>query len=240
MNSLKLEKFLHSPAAVLRRWPFTLVSLAGLTTGAWLTSSHAGALSIWWHRRLGFAPLDLWAGRWERLVTSALVTDGGQAFWRAAGMIALAVGAAEWLAGTRRAALTFWGVHLATLLTESLFIVLPLHQAGAAPGFALLVARDVGPSAGYLGCLGLACARFPNRRWGRLAGLLILAGLGMTLFQPPSEGQDAAVKLSADLAHLIAFPLGWLAAYFMKFRGESGAGAEGSGPAVTTEGHRID
>jgi len=111
----------------------------------------------------------------------------------------------------RRAALTFWGFHLATLLMESLFIVLPLHQTGAALGAALLVAHDVGPSAGYFGCLGLACARFPNRHGAGLAGLLILAGSGLALFQLSGVGQDATVKLSADLAHLIAFPLGWLA-----------------------------
>jgi hypothetical protein len=186
-----------------------------LGAGALLTNTHTDNLTPYWLNRLGFAPVDVWVLRWQRLFTSALVTSGGWIFWQAAGMIALAVGAAEWLAGTKRAIATFWGVHLATLLLESLLIALPLHHLGFTGGTALLVARDVGPSAGYFGCLGLACVRFPRKRWGQLAGVLIFLSLIWTLFQPPRAGQDDTVKLFADLAHLIAFPLGWLSSYFI-------------------------
>jgi hypothetical protein len=48
--------------------------------------------------------------------------------------------------------------------------------------------------------------------------VLILLSLVWTLFQPPRAGQDATVKLFADLAHLIAFPLGWFSSYVM-FKG---------------------
>ena len=69
-----------------------------LMGGAIVTNTHTTELSSHWLNRLGFAPRDIWFGRWERLFTSALVTSGGWVFWQAAGMVAVAVGAAEWLA----------------------------------------------------------------------------------------------------------------------------------------------
>ncbi len=200
----------------LTRLPFTLTLLAMLGLGSWLTNTHSGDLPPHWLNRLGFAAIDLWLGRWERLLTSALVTSGGWVFWQAVGMIALAVGAAEWLAGTRRTIFTFLGVHLVTLLIESLLIAWPLHWFRGTQGAAFLVARDVGPSAGYFGCLGLTCARFSQKRWGQLVSLLIWGGLVWTLFQLPRAGQDSTVKFLADLAHLIAFPLGWLSVYVFR------------------------
>jgi hypothetical protein len=122
----------------------------------------------------------------------------------------LAVGVAEWLAGTRQAALTFWGVHLATLLVQSLPIVVPLHALGSSLGAALYLARDAGPSAGSFGCLGLACARLP-RPWCWADGGLVLAGLGTVFLVAWFTGQDTVV-VSADMAHLLAFPLGWFSA----------------------------
>lgn len=200
---------------VARCLPFTLIMLTALMVGALVTNTHTDDLSPHWLNRLGFAPADVLILRWERLFTSTLVTSGGWTFWQAVGMVALAVGAAEWLAGAKRTVATFWGVHLVTLLIESLSIAWPLHQLGSPFGTALVVVRDVGPSAGYFGCLGLACARFPKKRWGELAGLLIFAGLFWSLWQSFRSEQADMVRLFANLAHLIAFPLGWLSSYVM-------------------------
>jgi hypothetical protein len=194
---------------LLRRFPFTLLMLVVLGATAVSTNTHLSTLTKGWLSRLGYAPRDLWLFNWERLITSALVTFGQSVFWQAMGMIALAVGAAEWLAGTKRTAVTFWGVHLTTLLSESLLIALPLHLSGSTTGTALILARDVGPSAGYFGCLGLASRRLPQP-WSWLSGTAVLMALIVALFQAPRVGQETAVKLAADLAHLIAFPLGWL------------------------------
>ena len=198
---------------VTRRLSFTLIMLTALLAGALATNTHTDDLSPHWLNRLGFAPADIWFLRLERLFTSALITSGGWVFWQAVGMVALAVGAAEWLAGTKRTVATFWGVHLVTLLIESLLIAWPLHQWGTSLGATLVVARDVGPSAGYFGCLGLTGACFPKKRWGQVAGLFVFSSLVWTILQPPCAGQNDAVKLFADLAHLIAFPLGWLSSY---------------------------
>ena len=194
---------------LLRRFPFTLLMLVVLGVTAVFTNTHLSTLTKGWLERLGYAPRDLWLFNWERLITSALVTFGQRVFWLAMGMITLAVGAAEWLTGTKRTAVTFWGIHLTTLLSESLLIALPLHLSGSAIGTALILARDVGPSAGYFGCLGLASRRLP-RPWSWLSGTAVLVALIIALFQAPRVGQGTAVKLAADLAHLIAFPLGWL------------------------------
>lgn len=192
-----------------RRLPFTLLMLGLLGVTAVFTNTHLATLPKSWLARLGYTPRDLWLFNWERLVTAALVTFGQSIFWQAMAMIALAAGAAEWLAGTKRTAVTFWGIHLTTLLSESLLIALPLHLSGSTTGTALILARDVGPSAGYFGCLGLASRRLP-RPWSWLSGTAVLVALIITLFQAPRAGQGTAVKLAADLAHLIAFPLGWL------------------------------
>lgn len=191
------------------RFPFTLGMLVLLGATAVFTNTHLSTLTNDWLTRLGYSPNDLWLLNWERLFTSALVTFGKTVFWQAMGMITLAVGAAEWLAGSKRTAVTFWGVHLTTLLTESLLVALPLHLSGNATGTALILARDVGPSAGYFGALGLASRRLPSP-WHWLSGTAVVLGLVWALFQAPRTGQNAPVKLAADLAHLVAFPLGWI------------------------------
>jgi hypothetical protein len=86
--------------------------LACLAVGALLTNTHFDQLQVYWLDGLGFAPQDLWLLRLERLFTSALITYGGWVFWQAIGMTVFAVGLAEWLTGTPRTLLTFWGVHL--------------------------------------------------------------------------------------------------------------------------------
>lgn len=191
------------------RVPFTIVSLVGLWLRALLTDTASNDLPRRVLQSVGFAPRDLLAFGWQRLISSALFTHGRWEFWIAIVMIALAVGAAEWVAGTVRAFATFWGVHLATLLSESLLIALPLKLAGVPLGVQLSDVRDVGPSAGYVGALGLVCALLPSP-WRRWSAMVVIGALVFMAFLPPEPNESAAVKLSADLAHVIAFALGWL------------------------------
>ena len=197
---------------VIRRIPFTLVMAGLLLLVAWTTQSYFQELAHSWISRLGFAPRDFWFFRWERLILSALVTSGGIIFWFALAMVVITSGIAEWKTGSWRAALTFWGVHLATLVLESAMFLLPLRQLGFTQARTLFFSRDVGPSAGYMASLGLIITFLPKtRRW--LAFVTILILLIVALFLPPRAGETQAIKLSADLAHLIAFPLGWTSAF---------------------------
>lgn len=192
---------------VILRLPFTWISLGVLGGVALWTDTVAFSLSFHWLNHFGFAARDLWLGRMERLFTSALVTSGGRVFWEAVVMIAFAVGLAEWLAGSLRTFLTFWGAHLTALLVEGWVIAWPLHEWGNAETRLLAYTRDVGPSAGYFGCLGLASALLRGKwRW---SAAIILGGLIVVLFLPAGSVAEQRIKLFADLAHLIAFSVGW-------------------------------
>jgi hypothetical protein len=200
------------PGQIIRRIPFTLVMVGLLLLAAWGTQSYFQELAHEWVSRLGFAPRDFWFFRWERLILSALVTNGGTIFWFALGMVAITSGVAEWRSGSWRAALTFWGLHLVTLVFESLMFLLPLRQLGFTQARALFFSRDVGPSAGYMASLGLVTTFLP-KPWRWIVFVAILIFLIIALFIPPRPGETQAVKLSADMAHLIAYPLGWMSAF---------------------------
>jgi hypothetical protein len=192
----------------IKRIPFTLVMVGLLVLVAWGTNSFFQELTRTWVSRLGFAPRDFWFFRWERLILSSLATNGSSIFWFALVMVGFTSGVTEWMSGSWRAVLTFWGVHLITLMLESLMFLLPLHQLGFAQARALFFSRDVGPSAGYMGSLGYITAFLP-KPWRWVVFGFILVFLIVSLFLSPRPGETQAVKLSADVAHLLAFPLGW-------------------------------
>jgi hypothetical protein len=203
--------FIVRALRVAARLPFTLLMLSWLALAALLTNTYFEAITHHWLNRMGFAPRDLWYWRLERLFTSALVTSGGRVFWEAVLFIALVVGFAEWQTGWRRTAATFWGVHLVTLVLTSLLISLAIHQLRRIGLEASEVARDVGPSAGYFACLGLLSARL-RHPWRLATGILLLLSFSVALLLPPGTGENPPIKFAADLAHLVAFPLGWFSA----------------------------
>jgi len=201
---------LSQAGKIARRVPFTLVMVAVLTVFALITDTIRAEISAEWVWRLGFAPSDFWLLNWGRMVSSALVTSGGRLFWASIVMILVAVGGAEWLSGTLRTALTFWGGHLAGLIIVSVVLVLPLAQTALADVPGMYTARDVGSSVGFVCCMGLLSARMPHP-WRWILGITTLVALVVLLFLPPPAGRDRSVYLSSALAHLVVFPLGWLA-----------------------------
>lgn len=186
--------------------------LIGVVSAALVTNTYFEQITEHWMNLAGFAPNDLWYLRIERLFTSALVTSGGWVFWQALFFIAFAVGLAEWQTTSRRAAVTFWGIHLVTLVLLSIIVSLALHQLKNFGLEASEVARDVGPSAGYFACLGLVSAKL-KRPWNLISGGVLLLVILTVLLLPPQVGEDTRIKFSADLAHLMAFPLGWLSSF---------------------------
>jgi hypothetical protein len=205
--------FLMKPVnQVLNRvWPpgkfrFTLIMAALLLLTALITGSWTTTLTPTWQERLGFAPSDLIKLNWDRIFTSALVTSGGLGFWLPFGaMIGLAF-AAEMLDGTRQALLAFWLPHLAFTTGGSLLIGLADQLTSSSLLHAIYTDRDVGPSAGYFGCMGLIVSYFP-RPWRYLVGFSIIGGLVVGIIF--SARQGTVIDVSAGLAHLAAFPLGW-------------------------------
>jgi hypothetical protein len=200
-------------AGAARRLPFTLIILISMGLIGVATSSILADLSQHLFGHLAFSACDLWALAWQRLFTSSLVTTGGPAFWEGLAFIAVSVTPAEWLSGTWRTVGTFWGVHVVSLMLESLLIALPLHQLDPALGMALFVSRDVGPSNAGFGCLGLACARLP-KPWRWVAGGVIMGGLLGLLALALWKGMKDIDLININLGHTIAFPLGWLSSAF--------------------------
>jgi hypothetical protein len=196
----------------IRRFPFTLIMLAGLVMAALLTNTYFEKITEYWIERIGFAPNDLWYWRLERLFTSALVTSGKEVFWQALFFVTLFVGLAEWMCGWKRTAATFWGVHLLSLVLLSVIVSICAKHFPGAGLDAVTLARDVGPSAGYFACLGLVSARL-KPPWHWVSGGVLLLVFANILLLPPGVGVDAELKFSADLAHLLTFPLGWLSSW---------------------------
>jgi hypothetical protein len=213
-SSISVKTSIYRLGQLIRRIPFTLCMLIILLVVAWWTNSYFQELTRAWINRLGFAPRDMWLLRWWRLILSAFVTGGGLTFWLALAMVAFTSGIAEWWSGSLRATFVFWGAHLVTLVSEALILTLPLHQLGFTQARGVFFSRDVGPSAGYMGCLGFI-VYFVPKPWRWVAAGIILAYLVVSLAIPSNGGIAPALELTDGLAHLIAFPLGWLAAYLV-------------------------
>ena len=200
---------LERAEAIALRIPFTLATLAMVSLAGWLTNTAAGVSpSARTVARLGFAPADTPSFDIVTAVMSAFVTNGPAAFWTALFAIAALAGAVEWRSGSLRAAIAFWGSHLVTIVLSWLLLA-PLHLAGSTVGSLLFLARDVGPSAGYVGCLGYVLAGLPARTRAVALAVGVIALAGLLAGALPGVSADPA-GVSAALTHLIALPVGFV------------------------------
>lgn len=185
-----------------------MVMLAVFVAVGYSTGTHLRPLAQDLLEFFGFAPRHLWSLEWGSLITSALVTDGARSFWGGLFVMAFAVGLVEWREGHLWAATGFWGVHFLTLLILSFLFVLPFHLLGYSLGSKLAFALDVGPSAGYFGCLGVATAGTSKstRLW---IGLITCGLLVALVFLNLEAKYSIPSRIHADLAHAIAYPLGF-------------------------------
>lgn len=196
-------------AALRRPYPGTAVLVLALLVAAFVTDTFTGSLTGAWLHRVGFAPRDLWELELGRLLVSALVTHGPRVLLGAVLMSAVSVGLLERQVGGARALAVFWGVHVATVVGLAL-VLAPLHGTlQSRLTEALLVIRDVGPSAGYFGALGAGLSVISGRT-ARGVALGVLAWLLLTLTGVIRLGPELPQSLSADLVHLAAFPSGWV------------------------------
>ena len=110
-------------------------------------------------------------------------------------------------------------------LSMAFCIALPRHTLGFWHGELLWLAADVGPSAGYNGCLGLAIATIVGDRRAYVV-TFVLSALFLQFFWATIRVPEQGHLMSSNLAHLIAFPLGLAVARWMKphfSRGRSAA-----------------
>jgi len=182
--------------------------LLALTAGAVLSRTVSHALSDVWLQRLGFALKDLAPARFWRLPASALLTPGALYFWFDAAAIAVLVGLCERLVGSWRAVLAFWGVHVGTGIIEAIVGLSASRLWHSTLLQEIVGSRTVGPSAGYLACLGVAFAFCPRRQRKALAcaaGAALTAALLWAIFHARTDPDG----LIDGATHAMALPLGW-------------------------------
>jgi len=186
----------------IRRLPFTLFMEATIIGVAVANGAVLGELSLASQLRWGFGLHSLWEGRWYALFTAPFFVRNLRMFLGILLFIGYSVGVYEWVAGARQAVLLYWITNILGLLLAAVLVVAPLYSAGMALGKEWALRSDVGPSAGGLGCIGGWVSHLPDhyRRWVFLAVMVYL--IGKLAFFP---------ELFADAAHLITFPLGFLA-----------------------------
>ncbi len=196
--------------AALSRLRFTITLEVLLVVVALLTNPSFGKTSAQWIERLGYAPRDLFHLGWHRLITSTLVITNTQSYIQAFLTIGLAGGITEWVLGSRRAALVFWGADLAATVGESLFFALPLFLVGSDLGQQAFTLRNVGASAGYFGLTALLCTLLP-RPWRWLAAGSVFGFLLSGFVVPTLVNTHTPDRWLDSIAHVVAFTVGYVA-----------------------------
>lgn len=191
-------------------FPFTICLLIALVAAGAYGRTHVGPIVDVVHEKVGHSADLLWKGEHHRIWTSVIFTTGGWHFYGSLAMVAFAVGWLEKEQGSWIALIGFLGIHAATLLMMSAGISMSHRLVETHRGNLLWYTSDVGPSAGYYGCLGIAIAS--QEAWAASVCILAIFVLLVTRLVWSSYHILADGRaMSADIAHLIAFPLGLLA-----------------------------
>ena len=194
---------------LVARLRFTLALAATLTLVSIATHTAMRPLPDRLLAQVGFAPSDLQNGRaLFTIASSALFTGGGTYFWRILFGISLPmVGACEWRTDWRRTVIAFVVGHVAVLLLFSL-VVAATSGVGFDPLARLWDVKDVGPSAGAYACLGAALATLRRRRVRNVTVLGTMIWLASLMIYRYEANPAGDALLSADVAHLMALPVG--------------------------------
>ena len=198
---------------VYSKFGFTLVSATLLTTFAFCSNSHSSHLSDVWRTAIGFSPLSTVELQWHRSLTSLLFTAGDRIFLQSLIMLCICAGLCEQRFRTTTTTLVFFASHLIVTVGLALFVILPFHVSGAEWATALASEKDVGPSAGYYGCLGFWMVSINSRHRRFLIPCLILV-LAVRLAISLAQFELNPATVSADLSHLAAFLLGLMIGFW--------------------------
>lgn len=223
----------------LPRYRFTTAATVMLLGFAFSSQSIWQPLHEAWRDWLGFAPTNLLNFQWQRLLTSLLLTAGGWKFAASLVMLIVCVGLAERRYGTLATMKLFLTTHLLVLITISAIVLVVTTFISSPSLLALAKGRDIGPSAGYYGCLGALLLSLPSK--GKQVGFLcVLSILLIRLAYSTTHLPEDAAVVSADIAHLLALPLGSFLAWcgyvkpFEAYRNRSSQNASTDSPASGT------
>ncbi len=194
----------------ISNYRFTSVALLTLAIFAAVSGSITEPLPLSWRQALGYAPTDLLQLDLHRLFTSLCVTAGAGKFIASFLMLAFAVGCCERMLGTWPTLRFFLVSHITILLFMSCVFLLAGRVSGTPESLALATGRDIGPSAGYYGCLGIVLASQPPR-WRFSSLLVVMIVLAIRLWMSSEHVLEEPTVVSADLAHILAVPFGWAA-----------------------------
>jgi len=165
-----------------------------------------------WRAWVGFAPTNLLDFQWQRLLTSLLLTAGGWKFAASLVMLTVCVGLTERCYGTLATIKLFLTSHVLVLIMISVTVLVLATNVSSPSILALTKGRDIGPSAGYYGCLG-AILMSSQSLGKRLCILSVLSILVVRLTISTAGLPEDAAVVSADIAHLLALPLGGFLAW---------------------------
>ncbi|MDB4664654.1 rhomboid family intramembrane serine protease [bacterium] len=196
----------------LHRYRFTTAATVVLLGFALCSESSWQPLDETWRDWIGFAPTNLLDFQWQRLLTSLLLTAGGWRFAASLVMLAACVGLTERCYGTPATIKLFLTSHLLVLITISVTVLVLATNVSSPSILALAKGRDIGPSAGYYGCLG-AILMSSQSLGKRLCILCVLSILLVRLTISTAGLPEDASVVSADIAHLLALPLGGFLAW---------------------------
>jgi hypothetical protein len=178
----------------------TVLVILAAAHGTWY-----GSLPIAIRDQFGHAPQHAFQGRLDRILSSLPLTSDPSHLGFALCMTLLCVGWLEIQKGWRWALGIFFASHIATLVVERLLISMGSSWMQSIRN--LMESNDIGPSAGYYGCLGtsVGLSKVSIRRWlapGVAVVLLVRWVVGVF------NAENAPTTVQSDLAHLIAFGFG--------------------------------
>jgi hypothetical protein len=179
-----------------------LVATLGLANETWWAN-----LASETRVSFGQSPQHVIDGSWYRLVTSLPITGDPSHLRSSLVMIILCVGWHEVRYSWSKTVIVFLSAHFLTMLIESV-ILNSLHWMGSGPVSPLLIAHDVGPSAGYYGCLG-SCIYYLPARLRYPFGLAICVWLVLRWTISSTGASYSSMDVRSDLAHWITWLIGY-------------------------------
>ncbi len=191
----------------VRRYLFTICLLTAVSIATGFAQFIPGSLPSDWSAMYGFAPRHFGRGDWLRLITSIFLTHDVMHFCIAVTMILLIVTWAERTFGSINTLCIFALSHLTSMLAFAIGVGALQWTSLRQSVLELYDFHDVGPSAGYYGCLGALLAA-PQWKYKRSLIVSLLGLLTLRMIVSIRTMPESHALLSADIVHLIAMLAG--------------------------------